>query len=111
MGQELSRRNFIGGALLAGMGLAGAGVLTACSGNGGEAKSEAADTSGITWDKEADVVVLGSGAGGMWGAIVAQENGLTPIVLEKQPEATAGGDLRVSGGYLLPVSTDPELIS
>lgn len=110
MGQELSRRNFIGGALLAGMGLAGAGVLTACSGNGGEAKSEAADTSGITWDKEADVVVLGSGAGGMWGAIVAQENGLTPIVLEKQPEATAGGDLRVSGGYLLPVSTDPELM-
>lgn len=50
------------------------------------------------------------GAGGMYGAIVAQENGLTPIVLEKQPEATAGGDLRVSGGYLLPIATDPELM-
>lgn len=108
MGQELTRRNFIGGALLAGAGLAGATMLSACGGNG-DAK-QGSDDSGITWDKEADVVVLGAGAGGMWGAIVAQENGLTPIVLEKQPEATAGGDLRVSGGYLLPISTDPELM-
>lgn len=108
MGQELTRRNFIGGALLAGAGLAGATMLSACGGNG-DAK-QGGDDSGITWDKEADVVVLGAGAGGMYGAIVAQENGLTPIVLEKQPEATAGGDLRVSGGYLLPIATDPELM-
>ncbi len=106
MGQELSRRNFISGALLAGMGLAGAGVLTACSGNGGEAKQEGGDNSGITWDKEADVVILGSGAAGMYGCVVAADNGLTPLLLEKQPESTAGGDLRVSGGYLMGNATD-----
>ena len=91
MENSLSRRNFIGGALMAGAGLAGATALAGCSGNGAVKK----DTTGIKWDKEADVVIVGAGAA------------LSAVVLEKEPEASAGGDVRCCGGYLLPVATDP----
>ena len=103
MENSLSRRNFIGGALMAGAGLAGAAALTGCSGKGAAKK----DTTGIKWDKEADVVIVGAGAAGLWAAVQAYENALTAVVLEKEPEASAGGDVRCCGGYLLPVATDP----
>lgn len=105
MESSLSRRNFIGGALAAGAGAA-AVALAGCAGRGSVKK----DTTGIAWDKEADVVIVGGGAAGLWAAVQAYENALSAIVLEKQPEASAGGDVRCCGGYLLPVSTDPSVM-
>ena len=63
MENALSRRNFIGGALIAGAGMVGAAALSGCAGKA-YAKQ---DTTGIKWDKEADVVIVG---GGVTGAAV-----------------------------------------
>jgi succinate dehydrogenase/fumarate reductase flavoprotein subunit len=55
------------------------------------------------WDREADVVVVGSGATGMPAAIVAREAGASVIVVEAQPHIgghaiTSGGNLPLGGG-------------
>ena len=106
MENALSRRNFIGGALIAGAGMVGAAALSGCAGKA-YAKQ---DTTGIKWDKEADVVIVGGGAAGLWAAVQAYDNNLSAIVLEKQPEESAGGDVRCCGGYLFPISTDPNVL-
>jgi succinate dehydrogenase/fumarate reductase flavoprotein subunit len=55
------------------------------------------------WHREADVVVIGSGATGMPAAIVAREAGASVIVVEAQPRIgghaiTSGGNLPLGGG-------------
>ena len=48
------------------------------------------------WDKEYDVIVAGSGAGGMTAALCAKKEGLKAVVLEKTDRY--GGTSAVSGG-------------
>ena len=56
-----------------------------------------------TWDAEADFVVLGSGGGGMTGAITASIRGLRTILLEKTD--LIGGTSSMSGGTMwIPVN-------
>ena len=74
MENALSRRNFIGGALIAGAGMVGAAALSGCAGKA-YAKQ---DTTGIKWDKEADVVIVGGGAAGLWAAVQAYDNKSSP---------------------------------
>lgn len=50
------------------------------------------------WDEVVDLVVIGSGGGGLTAALVAHERGLTAIVVEKQ--AMLGGSTAMSGGVL-----------
>jgi succinate dehydrogenase/fumarate reductase flavoprotein subunit len=55
------------------------------------------------WDREADVVVIGSGATGLPAAIVAREAGASVIVVETQNHVgghaiTSGGNLPLGGG-------------
>src|SRR3974390_2500678 len=55
------------------------------------------------WDREADVVVIGSGATGMPAAIVARGAGASVVVVEAQPHIgghaiTSGGNLPLGGG-------------
>src|SRR3954454_9422530 len=52
----------------------------------------------VQWDREADIVVIGSGACGLPAAIVAEETGASVIVVEEQPHV--GGHARVSGGNM-----------
>jgi succinate dehydrogenase/fumarate reductase flavoprotein subunit len=57
----------------------------------------------VAWDREADVVVIGSGATGMPAAIVAREAGASVIIVEAQPHIgghaiTSGGNLPLGGG-------------
>ena len=55
------------------------------------------------WHREADVVVIGSGATGMPAAIVAREAGASVIIVEAEPRIgghaiTSGGNLPLGGG-------------
>ncbi len=50
------------------------------------------------WQKSADLVIVGSGGGGLVAALAAQDAGMTPIVIEKQP--LLGGSTAMSGGVV-----------
>src|ERR1700734_2905590 len=57
----------------------------------------------MKWDREADVVVIGSGATGLPAAIVAREAGASVIVVEAENHVgghaiTSGGNLPLGGG-------------
>src|ERR1700734_3655444 len=57
----------------------------------------------INWDREADVVVIGSGAARLPAAIVAREAGASVIVVEAENHVgghaiTSGGNLPLGGG-------------
>ena len=51
-----------------------------------------------TWDQSVDLVIAGSGGGGVVAALVAIDAGLEPLVLEKQ--AIVGGSTGMSGGII-----------
>ena len=54
-----------------------------------------------TWDREADVVMVGYGGAGIAASVTAHALGAEVLVLEKAPEAHAGGNTRIAAqGYL-----------
>jgi len=54
------------------------------------------NAAGIKWDECCDVLVIGSGAGGMTAALRAHDLGLNALLIEKSGEY--GGTSAVSGG-------------
>jgi 3-oxosteroid 1-dehydrogenase len=87
--KNLSRRDFIkttavgvGAATLAGLG----------------SKEVNAKAPSITWDKEADVVVLGYGGAGAVAAITAADKGAKVLIVEKMPENAHYPNTKMSGG-------------
>jgi 3-oxosteroid 1-dehydrogenase len=50
------------------------------------------------WDKSVDLLIAGSGGGGMVAALAALDSGIEPLVVEKQ--ALVGGATGMSGGML-----------
>ena len=83
-----SRRKFLKTSALATVGVAA--VAAGCS-----PKQASEQTASMEWDKEADVVVVGSGTVTV-AALVAAKEGAKVIVLEKSP--AFGGTTAVSGG-------------
>jgi 3-oxosteroid 1-dehydrogenase len=51
-----------------------------------------------TWDKSVDLLIVGSGGGGMVAALATLDAGLEPLVVEKQ--ALVGGSTGLSGGMV-----------
>jgi hypothetical protein len=76
-------------------GSAGLAASTAAAGLSAPAVAQTAPSS-IQWDREVDVVVIGSGATGFPAAIVAREAGSSVILVEVQPHT--GGHAICSGG-------------
>jgi succinate dehydrogenase/fumarate reductase flavoprotein subunit len=96
----LSRRGFIKGASV---GLGAVALVGASSQTAGAVQANRVRR----WDERADVVVLGTGAAGLVAAIVAHDLGAKVLILEKAPEAHAGGNSRVAGqGFWSPVDFD-----
>lgn len=91
---SISRKSFIKEAAVAGAAAIAATAATRpVSSFASEAASE--DTS---WDKEADIVVVGFGSAGSAAAMDAANAGCSVIVLEKMPEGQAGGNTSCFGG-------------
>jgi succinate dehydrogenase/fumarate reductase flavoprotein subunit len=89
--KTITRRGFIKGATVAGGAIAGVAML------GGTVESQTAPKSaGKKWDREADVVIVGSGAAGLAAAVEAAGTKAKVIVLEKLP--SIGGTSRMSFG-------------
>jgi hypothetical protein len=87
----VNRRNV----LLAGGGVAASLASSLASPNPASSQSMAGPT---RWDREADIVVIGSGAAGTVAAIVAKESNASVILLEAQPHT--GGHAICSGGNI-----------
>jgi 3-oxosteroid 1-dehydrogenase len=51
-----------------------------------------------TWNKTVDLLIAGSGGGGMVAALVALDAGLEPLIIEKQ--SLVGGSTGLSGGVV-----------
>ncbi len=63
---------------------------------------------GIRSEKH-DVIVVGTGTAGLVAALQAQQDGASVVALEKTPEASSGGDSRMSGGiFFVPGNDTPE---
>ena len=52
----------------------------------------------MNWDKSVDLLIVGSGGGGMVAALATLDAGLEPLVVEKQP--LVGGSTGLSGGMV-----------
>jgi hypothetical protein len=90
---QISRRDLLQRAGVGAAALAGASVIPVRS-----AKAQAAAPANTpeTWDLEADVVVIGSGAVGLPAAIKAADSGASVIVVETNYDI--GGHAIISGG-------------
>lgn len=125
--QKISRRTFLKGATAGMAGIAVTGILGGCTSTAettaaataaGTQPSEEpaaqetaksytyADT--IAWDAEYDVLVLGMGAAGCAAAKTAADEGAKVLVVEKMPEAYAGGNSKVCGQLFVYGHDDPE---
>src|SRR6201988_2492610 len=59
-------------------------------------EAEIAGSAGVSFDHTVDVLVIGSGAGGMTAALAADASGLDTLIVEKSPRF--GGSTALSGG-------------
>jgi succinate dehydrogenase/fumarate reductase flavoprotein subunit len=87
----ISRRNFLKASTAAGA-TAAAGAVASGTAPGQSAPQPA------TWQREADIVVIGAGATGLTSAMVAREAGASVILIEAQNDI--GGHAILSGGNM-----------
>jgi hypothetical protein len=85
--------------------ISGGGVAALVASNVASVDSASGQAPAIptTWDREADMVVIGSGAAGLTAAIVARETGSSVTVLEAEKHIgghaiTSGGNIPLGGG-------------
>lgn len=93
--EGLRRRDFLKGVAAGASGMAAGRILPAYAA-GGQSEKAKYSSSLIpkTWDKEADVVVLGYGGSGIVAAVTAAEAGAKVLAIEKSP--ISGGCTKIS---------------
>jgi succinate dehydrogenase/fumarate reductase flavoprotein subunit len=92
--QEITRRQFFKGSATA----AAAGLLAGTGADSAFPSDGSRPWLPRKWDREADVVVVGSGFAGSNAAVASHDAGAKVLILEKAPEQFAGGNSSVSGG-------------
>ncbi len=102
MKKQVSRRDFLKQSALAGVGLAAAGLLGACSSE----SSEKEESNELQFDKECDVLIIGGGGTGVAAAVEAAEAGADTLVIEKT--GVMGGSTMMSGGMIHAYGTDEQ---
>ena len=100
--ERVSRRRFLKGAAIAAPGIAAASALNAWSQPNAAIPRK--------WDKETDVVILGTGFAGLSAAITAHDAGAKVLILEKMPQKYEGGNSRVSGNMWWTPTNLPEAL-
>jgi len=96
-------------------------VAGAAAAAGGLATTSAAQAQGLParWDREVDVVIIGSGATGMPAAIVAREAGSSVIIVEAEPDIgghaiCSGANIPLGGGTTIQkkagIEDSPDLV-
>lgn len=100
MSKLMSRRAFLKAAAVGTAGMASASMLAPLCVVAQEEQADVnpVDDSGISWDYEADVVVLGAGGAGLPAALRAQDEGLSVLIVEGNYDV--GGRAALSGGNL-----------
>lgn len=108
----LSRRSFFKGSALLSATVLGGSALAACAPSAGGSDSTAGATEGsdlgeaapiapvdppAEWSAEADIVVVGTGGGGLAATLLARDKGATVITIEK--DQTPGGATKCAGGF------------
>ena len=99
---KVTRRDFMKRTMVAGAAVVTAGAL-------GSQGPKAAVAAGIPrkWDREVDVIVVGTGFTGLAAAITAKETGAKVVLLEKAKKAHEGGNSKVSGNmWWTPTNAD-----
>ena len=99
--KQVDRRTFLKGAVVAAPGLAAA-AAPAVGQNPGAIPDR--------WDREADVVVMGTGFAGLSAAITAKDAGARVLILEKMSRKHEGGNSKVSGNMWWTPTNLPEAL-
>jgi hypothetical protein len=97
----LSRRGFLAGAGLVALG-AGVG-LTGCNSEGGSAGSTDADKNAVSFDRECDLLVCGSGTA-VVAALAAAEFGAESVILIEKSDVFGGTSAMSGGGVGIPLT-------
>ena len=100
--KQVDRRKFLKGAVVA--------VPVVAAANAVEGWSQTSKTALPKWDREVDVVIVGSGFAGLAAAITAKDAGAKVLVLEKMEQKFEGGNSRVSGNMWWTPTNLPEAL-
>lgn len=101
----MGRRDFLKAAALSGVTLGAAGMLAGCAPKEqeGAAPSGAVAGGDVAWDKEANVVVVGSGTGA-FAALAAKKLGAESVVLLEKGNMWGGTAATSGGGMAIPLT-------
>lgn len=102
----MGRRDFLKTAALSGLALGGAAALTGCAPSTGAEKGTSANASAgadVAWDKEVDVLVIGSGTGA-FAALVAAAKGAESVCLVEKGTMWGGTAATSGGGLAVPLT-------
>lgn len=100
---NLTRRKFLTGAAVAGVGALSLGLAACAPSTGGGSNVSHPSAIPETWDEEHEIVVLGAGITGMAAAISAKLAGADVMVYDSA--STAGGTSALSGGIVQAAGT------